>query len=133
MRAVSRDMPNVTPVLVRDQIETVSNSLEKLGTATRWGALAVLLTGLAVLIGTAAAGEERRTSEAAILKVLGRVAPVDSGKFRATRRLDRGNRRDRGFVLGIGLGMVGDELCLRDAVQPAAGQHGRDHPGRRRG
>ena len=71
MRAVSREMPNVTPVLVRDQIETVSNSLEKLGTATRWGALAVLLTGLAVLIGTAAAGEERRTSEAAILKVLG--------------------------------------------------------------
>ena len=71
MRAVSREMPNVTPVLVRDQIETVSNSLEKLGAATRWGALAVLLTGLAVLIGTAAAGEERRTSEAAILKVLG--------------------------------------------------------------
>ncbi|MEM7686850.1 MAG: FtsX-like permease family protein, partial [Pseudomonadota bacterium] len=71
MRTVSRDMPNVTPVLLREQIDTVSESLGKLGTATRWGALAVLLTGLAVLIGTAAAGEERRTSEAAILKVLG--------------------------------------------------------------
>ena len=71
MRTVSREMPNVTPVLVREQIETVSTSLGKLGTATRWGALAVLLTGLAVLIGTAAAGEERRTAEAAILKVLG--------------------------------------------------------------
>ena len=71
MRTVSRNMPNVTPVLVREQIDTVSESLGKLGTATRWGALAVLLTGLAVLIGTAAAGEERRTSEAAILKVLG--------------------------------------------------------------
>ena len=30
--------------------------------------MAVLLTGLAVLIGTAAAGEERRRAEAAILK-----------------------------------------------------------------
>ena len=71
MRTVSHEMPNVTPVLVREQIETVSTSLGKLGAATRWGALAVLLTGLAVLIGTAAAGEERRTAEAAILKVLG--------------------------------------------------------------
>ena len=33
--------------------------------------MAVLLTGLAVLIGAAAAGEDRRRSEAAILKVLG--------------------------------------------------------------
>ncbi|MEM7422553.1 MAG: FtsX-like permease family protein, partial [Pseudomonadota bacterium] len=71
MRTVSQAMPNVTPVLVRDQIDTVSESLGKLGSATRWGALAVLLTGLTVLIGTAAAGEKRRMSEAAILKVLG--------------------------------------------------------------
>jgi putative ABC transport system permease protein len=49
----------------------VSEGLDKLGAATRWGALAVLLTGFAVLIGTAAAGEERRFAEAAVLKVLG--------------------------------------------------------------
>lgn len=71
MRQLSQEMPNVTPVLVRDQIERVSDGLGKLGAATRWGALAVLLTGLAVLIGAAAAGEERRRAEAAILKVLG--------------------------------------------------------------
>ena len=71
MRAVGQAMPNVTPVLVREQIVRVSDSLAKLGAATRWGALAVLLTGLAVLVGTAAAGEERRRAEAAILKVLG--------------------------------------------------------------
>lgn len=71
MRAVGRALPGVTPVLVREQIIRVSDSLGKLGAATRWGALAVLLTGLAVLIGTAAAGEERRRAEAAILKVLG--------------------------------------------------------------
>ncbi|MEM9059460.1 MAG: FtsX-like permease family protein [Pseudomonadota bacterium] len=81
MRAVSQEMPNVTPVLVREQIDTVSESLGKLGTATRWGALAVLLTGLAVLIGTAAAGEERRTSEAAILKVLGASRRAILGSF----------------------------------------------------
>jgi putative ABC transport system permease protein len=71
LRAVADTMPNVTPVLVRDQIARVSDGLEQIGAATRWGAVAVLLTGLAVLIGAAAAGEERRTAEAAILKVLG--------------------------------------------------------------
>ncbi len=85
MRAVGRDMPNVTPVLVREQIVRVSDSLGKLGAATRWGALAVLLTGLAVLVGTAAAGEERRRSEAAIMKVIGasRAAILASFALRA--------------------------------------------------
>lgn len=85
MRAVGQTMPGVTPVLVREQIIRVSDSLEKLGAATRWGALAVLLTGLAVLIGTAAAGEERRRAEAAILKVLGasRAAILASFALRA--------------------------------------------------
>ena len=81
MRALGRDMPNVTPVLVRDQIDTVSEALGKIGLATRWGALAVLLTGLAVLIGAAAAGEERRTAEAAILKVLGASRPAILASF----------------------------------------------------
>ena len=71
MRALGREMPNVTPVLVREQITRVSDGLEKLGGATRWGALAVLLTGIAVLIGAAAAGERQRMAEAAVLKVLG--------------------------------------------------------------
>ena len=71
MRALSREMPNVTPVLVREQIDRVSTGLDRLGAATRWGALAVLLTGIVVLIGAAAAGEDRRRAEAAVLKVLG--------------------------------------------------------------
>lgn len=71
MRAIADAMPNVTPVLVREQVERVADGLDRIGAATRWGALAVLLTGLAVLVGSAAAGEERRTAEAAILKVLG--------------------------------------------------------------
>ncbi|MEM7057459.1 MAG: FtsX-like permease family protein [Pseudomonadota bacterium] len=85
MRTLGKSMPNVTPVLVRDQIDRVSDGLDQLGAATRWGALAVLLTGLAVLIGVAAAGEDRRRAEAAILKVLGasRAAILGSFAFRA--------------------------------------------------
>jgi putative ABC transport system permease protein len=71
MRALAGATPNVTPILVREQVEQVAGGLQRIGSATRWGALAVLLTGLAVLIGAAAADEERRTAEAAILKVLG--------------------------------------------------------------
>ena len=81
MRALARAMPNVTPVLVSDQIARVSEGLGKIGRATRWGAVAVLLTGLAVLIGAAAAGEERRTAEAAILKVLGASRPAILASF----------------------------------------------------
>lgn len=71
MRAVGDAMPNVTPILVREQVDRVADGLAKIGEATRWAAMGVLLTGLAVLVGAAAAGEERRTAEAAILKVLG--------------------------------------------------------------
>ncbi len=71
MRAIGEAMPNVTPILVREQIDRVATGLGKIGAATRWAAMGVLLTGLAVLVGAAAAGEERRTAEAAILKVLG--------------------------------------------------------------
>ena len=81
MRTLGKSMPNVTPVLVRDQIDRVSGGLDQLGAATRWGALAVLMTGLAVLIGVAAAGEERRRAEAAILKVLGATRATILGSF----------------------------------------------------
>ncbi len=71
MRATGRAFPNVTAVRVRDAVEKVSAALGDLGAATRWGAAAALLTGIAVLIGAAAAGAEARRREAAILKVLG--------------------------------------------------------------
>jgi len=71
LREVTDAMPNVTAVSVRDAIDQVSGALGQLGAAARWAASVTLVTGLVVLIGAAAAGERRRTYEAAILKVLG--------------------------------------------------------------
>lgn len=81
MRALADAMPNVTPILVRAQIERVAAAMEQIATGTRWAALAVLLSGLAVLIGTAASGEESRNREAAILKVLGASRAAILGSF----------------------------------------------------
>ncbi len=71
MRAVSRVLPNVTVVRVRDQIDRVSDALDDLGAATRWASAVLLITGLVVLIGAAGTAAERQVAEAAILKVLG--------------------------------------------------------------
>ncbi|HLS18213.1 MAG TPA: FtsX-like permease family protein, partial [Paracoccaceae bacterium] len=81
MRALAHAMPNVTPILVRAQIERVAEGMTEIATGIRWAALAVLLSGLAVLIGTAASGEERRNREAAILKMLGASRAAILGSF----------------------------------------------------
>ncbi|MCL5775773.1 FtsX-like permease family protein [Limibaculum sp. FT325] len=95
MRETGRDFPNVTAIRVRDQIERVSDGLATLGAATRWGALAVLLTGLAVLVGAAGAAAERQVSEAAVMKVLG-----------APRRRILGSFALRALALGAVAGLV---------------------------
>ncbi|MEM6904445.1 MAG: FtsX-like permease family protein, partial [Pseudomonadota bacterium] len=71
MRETGRAFPNVTVIRVRDQVERVASALGDLGSATRWASLAVLITGLAVLIGAAAASADRQVGEAAILRTLG--------------------------------------------------------------
>ncbi|MDC1228706.1 FtsX-like permease family protein [Octadecabacter sp.] len=73
--AILRDLatayPNMTAIRVRDAIDQVVQLLGGISAATRYGALATLLTGFLVLIGAAAAGERARTYEAAVLKTLG--------------------------------------------------------------
>lgn len=73
--AILRDLatayPNITAIRVRDAIDQVVELLGGIAAATRYGALATLLTGFLVLIGAAAAGLPARTYEAAILKTLG--------------------------------------------------------------
>jgi putative ABC transport system permease protein len=71
LRAVSTAFPNVTAIRVRDAIDRVSDGLGQIAAAARWGAAVTLLTGLVVLLGASAAGERRRTYEAAVLKTLG--------------------------------------------------------------
>ncbi len=71
LRDVSTAFPNVTAIRVRDAIERVSDGLGQIAAAARWGAAVTLVTGLVVLLGAAAAGERRRTYEAAILKTVG--------------------------------------------------------------
>ncbi|MFW2543211.1 ABC transporter permease [Primorskyibacter sp. 2E107] len=71
LRDLAGDYPNITAIRVRDAIDRVSELLEGIGAAIRWGAAATLLTGFLVLIGAAAAGENARTYESAVLKTLG--------------------------------------------------------------
>ena len=71
LRAVGGQFANVTAIGVREAIARVSDSLGQIAAAARWGAAVTLITGLVVLIGAAAAGERKRTYEAAVLKTLG--------------------------------------------------------------
>ncbi|MDR9486234.1 MAG: FtsX-like permease family protein [Sediminimonas sp.] len=67
--------PNVTAIRVRDAINRVAEVLGGLSAATSYGAAATLLTGFLVLIGAAAAGQNARSYEAAILRTLGATRP----------------------------------------------------------
>lgn len=71
LRDLANAYPNITAIRVRDAIDRVTDLLQGIASATRWGAAATLLTGFLVLIGAAAAGEQARTYEAAVLKTLG--------------------------------------------------------------
>jgi len=71
LRDIANAFPNITAIRVRDAIDQVSGVLTSLAAAISYGAAATLLTGFLVLIGAAAAGEQSRTYEAAVLKTLG--------------------------------------------------------------
>ncbi|WP_424987649.1 ABC transporter permease [Microbulbifer sp. S227A] len=71
LRDLANAYPNITAIRVRDAINRASEVLAGLAAATSYGAAATLLTGFLVLIGAAAAGEQARTYEAALLKTLG--------------------------------------------------------------
>ncbi|WP_112872826.1 ABC transporter permease [Paracoccus endophyticus] len=71
LRAVADRWPNVTAIPVAEAIDRASDLLAGIAVAVRWGAAATLVTGFAVLVGTALAGARARRYEAAILKTLG--------------------------------------------------------------
>ena len=71
LRALARAHPTVTAVRVEDALEVMADALRDISAAARAGALATLVTGLVVLIGAAAASQQRQIYDAAILKTLG--------------------------------------------------------------
>lgn len=71
IRDIANAYPNITAIRVRDAIDRVAGILSGLAAAITYGALATLVTGMFVLIGTAAAGVRARVYEAAILKTIG--------------------------------------------------------------
>ncbi len=95
LRAEAEAYPNVTAVGVRDAIGRASEALDQIAAATRWASAATLLTGLAVLIGAAAAGERARVFEAAVLKTLG----ASRGQILASLAL-------RSALIGAAAGLV---------------------------
>jgi len=95
LRSVSTAYPNITSIRVRDAIDRVSELLTGIASAITYGALATLVTGGVVLIGTAAASERARVYEAALLKTLG-----------ASRRAILANFALRSAMLGAAAGIV---------------------------
>ena len=83
--AILRDLasayPNITAIRVKDAIARVSDVLDGIASAIRYGASMTLLTGFVVLIGAAAAGEGARVYEAAVLKTLGASRATILGSF----------------------------------------------------
>ena len=95
LRDLGNSYPNITAIRIRDAIDQAVDLLGGIATATRYGALATLITGFLVLIGAAAAGERARTQEAAILRTLG-----------ATRGLILRSFALRALILGAAAGGV---------------------------
>lgn len=71
LRQVAKAFPNVTAIGIKAAAARVTEALSAIADAVTLAALATLVTGFAVLIGAAAAGEGARRHEAAVLKVLG--------------------------------------------------------------
>ncbi len=95
LRDISASAPNITAIHVRDAVDRVSDLVGQLANATTYGAGAILLTGLLVIIGAAAAGQEGRTYEAVVLKTLG-----------ATRAQVLTSFAQRAALLGAAAGFV---------------------------
>ena len=95
LRALARAYPNITAIGVREALARVSEAMAAIAQATALAAGVTLLTGFAVLIGAAAAGERARAREAALLKTLG-----------ATRGLILRSLSLRVVILGAAAGVI---------------------------
>lgn len=95
LRDISNAYPNITAIRIREAVDRVVEALTALAAATSIAALATLVTGFVVLIGAAAAGEQGRVFEAAVLKTLG----ASRGRILASFAL-------RSALMGAAAGLV---------------------------
>ena len=95
LRDLATMYPNITAIRIRDVIDQVIEVVNGISAATRYAALATLVTGVLVLIGAALAGERARTYEAAVLKTVG-----------ATRTRILWSFALRAALLGLAAGIV---------------------------
>lgn len=95
LRDLATTYPNITAIRIRDVIDQVIEVVSGISAATRYAALATLVTGFLVLIGAALAGERARTYEAAVLKTVG-----------ATRARILWSFALRAALLGLAAGIV---------------------------
>ena len=95
LREIGTAYPNITAIGVRDAIDRITGVLGGIAAAITYGAMATLVTGVVVLIGTAAAAERARVYEAAVLKTLG-----------ASRRSILVNFAARSALFGLAAGIV---------------------------
>ena len=95
LRDLATMYPNITAIRIRDVIDQVIEVVNGISAATRYTALATLVTGFLVLIGAALAGERARTYEAAVLKTVG-----------ATRTRILWSFALRAALLGLAAGIV---------------------------
>ena len=68
---LNQAFPNVTGIQIREAAALVTDVVSSIASAASIGALATLITGLLILIGTAAASTAQRAYESSILKTLG--------------------------------------------------------------
>ncbi|MBP7063520.1 MAG: FtsX-like permease family protein [Ferrovibrio sp.] len=70
-KAVTRQIPGISVIRMKDVLTEINNLVTKLGSAVRGAAVVTLVAGLLVLAGALAAEHRRRLREGAILKALG--------------------------------------------------------------
>ncbi|MEP2531893.1 FtsX-like permease family protein [Shimia sp.] len=104
LRSLSEAYPNITAIHVREAVGRVSTLVGQLANATTYGAAAILLTGFLVIIGAAAAGQQGRTYEAAVLKTMGAVRSQILSSFAL-----------RAALLGAAAGLVALAIGLTGA------------------
>ena len=95
LRRVSDALPNVTGIEVGSVLAAIATLVEQLAAALAVAGSVTLIAGVLVLIGAVAAGQQRRTQEAVILKTLG----ATRAQIRAAWLVEFG-------VLGVVAGIV---------------------------